>query len=156
MPLSLDPQAVSLDSISALKTFLQTKGYNTKVILDDAAMERVSRLVTTDERYQLTAQDELRYIEGLLDLPLGFLNEFGFIPSDESHICVCGRTPSALDVVHTALSQGIHAKALIRDTFLGPQHIFEMAAAGRDFACMSCGNHLVMKAYTSKSKYLYA
>jgi hypothetical protein len=129
MPLSLEPQAVPLDSISALMTLLQAKGYNAKVILDDSAMERVSRLVTTDERYQLTAQDALQYIEGLLDLPLGFMNELGFIPSDESHICVCGRTPSALDVGHTALSQGIHAKPSIRDTFLGPQHIFGCGTA---------------------------
>lgn len=155
MPLSLDPE-IPLDSISTLKTFLHGQGYSAKVMLDGPAMDRVTTLVTADKHYQLTPPEELRYIEGLLDLPLGFLKEFGFIPSDETQTCVCGRTPSALDVVHTALSQGIHAKSLIRDTLIGPHHIFEMSATGRDFACASCGNRLVMKVYSSKRKYLYA
>lgn len=156
MSLSLDPQTVPLDTISELKAYLQTKGYTTKVILDEAAIERVSSLVTADERYQLTPPDELRYMEGILDLPLGIMEEFGFIPSDESRTCVCGRKPSALDVVHTALAQGIHGKSLIRDTILGPGKIFEMASDGRDFACLSCGNRMTMKVYHYKRRYLYA
>jgi hypothetical protein len=93
-------------------------------------MERASALATGDKRYKLTPPDELRYIEGLLDLPMGHMKEFGMIAAVGHESCLCGRIPSASDVVVTALKQGIHGKALVRDTLLGAQNIFEMSDAG--------------------------
>ncbi|MET4590696.1 hypothetical protein [Arthrobacter sp. 754] len=156
MSLNLDVEKVPLESIPAIKRYLHSKGYTAKVILDDVAFERISNLVTGDKRYQLTPLSELRYMEGLLDLPLGYIEEFGFIPSDETRICVCGRVPSALDVVHTALAHGIHSKTLLRDTIYGNENIFEMSSSGREFACLSCGNRHLMAVYHHKRNYMYA
>jgi hypothetical protein len=50
--------------------------------------------------------------------------EFGMIAAAGHETCLCGRIPSALDVVVTALKQGIHGKALVRDTLLGAQNIW--------------------------------
>jgi hypothetical protein len=119
-------------------------------------MENVSGLVTADKRYQLTPPDELRYMEGLLDLPLGFMDEFGFIPAAGHEACTCGRIPSALDVVLTALKQGIHGKSLVRDTILGTENVFEMADSGRKFACISCAHEHLMAVYHWRGSYMYA
>ena len=156
MALSLDPQTAPLDDIKALKQYLQSRGYTSKVVLDDDAMDRISTLITADRRYRLTPPEELRYMEGLLNLPLGFMREFGYIPMGGHEVCECGRTPSALDVVHTALKQGIHSKALVRDTMLGHQNVFEMADSGRTAACISCSNTFVVEVYHHLRNYMYA
>jgi hypothetical protein len=124
--------------------------------LDDDAMDRISSLVRADRRYRPTPPEELRYMEGLLDLPLGFMEEFGYIPANGYEVCECGRTPSALDVVHTALKQNIHSKTLVRDTILGSDNVFEMADSGRHAACISCSNQFVTEVYNHKRNYLYA
>jgi hypothetical protein len=87
---------------------------------------------------------------------MGHIEEFGMIPAAGHETCSCGRTPSALDVVLTALKQGIHEKALVRDTLLGTQNIFEMADAGREAACVSCGRLVRAAVYHYKRSYLYA
>ena len=156
MPLSIDPQSAVLKDIETLKRHLKSKGYATRVVLDDKTMERASALVTSDKRYRLTPPDELRYLEGLLDLPMGHMKEFGTIPAEGHEVCSCGRTPSALDVVVTALKQRIHEKALVRDTLLGTQNTFEMSDAGRDASCMSCGRLVTAAVYHYKRSYLYA
>jgi len=53
-------------------------------------------------------ESELRYIEGLFNLPLGHLGGFYMIPRRGYEKCKCGRTPSALDVVYFALTKHIH------------------------------------------------
>ena len=156
MSLTLDSRAVALHDINALKAHLRSQGYATKVVLDDDAMEKVGALVTADQRYQQTPPGELRYMEGLLDLPLGFIDEFGFIPAAGHETCICGRIPSALDVVLTALKQGIHSKVLVRDTILGAENVFEMADSGRKFACISCANEHLMAVYHWRGSYMYA
>ena len=62
MSLSIEPRSAALKDLEALKRHFKSKGYATKVILDDKTMERVSALVTGDKRYILTPPDELRYI----------------------------------------------------------------------------------------------
>ena len=156
MALSIDPQSAVLKDIDTLKRHLKSKGYATKVVLDDKTMERASALATGDKRYKLTPPDELRYIEGLLDLPMGHMKEFGMIAAAGHETCLCGRIPSALDVVVTALKQGIHGKALVRDTLHGAQNIFEMSDAGRDASCVSCGRLITAAVYHYKRSYLYA
>ncbi len=70
MSLSIDPQSAVLKDIDTLKRHLKSKGYATRVVLDDKTMERASALVTSDKRYRLTPPDELRYS---LDLPMGHM-----------------------------------------------------------------------------------
>jgi hypothetical protein len=156
MSFSIDSQSPVLKDIETLKRHLKSKGYTTRVVLDDKTMERASALVTGDKRYRLTPPDELRYLEGLLDLPMGHMKEFGMIPAAGYEVCSCGRTPSALDVVVTALKQRIHEKALVRDTLLGTQNTFEMSDAGRDALCVSCGRLVTAAVYHYKRSYLYA
>jgi hypothetical protein len=156
MPLSIDPRSPALKSIDALKRHLKSKGYTTKAVLDDKTMERASALVTGDKRYRLTPPDELRYMEGLLDLSMGHIVEFGIIAAKGYETCACGRVPTALDVVLTALKQKIHGKALVRDTLLGLENIFELADGGRDAACLSCGKLVRAAVYNHKRTYLYA
>ena len=156
MPVSIDPQSAALKDIASLKRHLRSTGYTTKVVLDDRTMERASALVTDHKGYRLTPPEELRYLEGLLDLPLGHMKEFGVIPAEGHEICACGRAPTALDVVATALRQGIHGKALVRDTIIGLQNIFEMADSGRDASCISCGKLITTAVYHYKRSYLYA
>jgi hypothetical protein len=156
MPLSIDSRSPAFKSIDALKRHLKSQGYTTKVVLDDKTMERASALVTADKRYRLTPPDELRYMEGLLELPLGHIEEFGIIAAKGSETCVCGRVPTALDVVLTALKHKIHGKALVRDTLLGLENVFELADAGRDAACLGCGNLVRAQVYHYKREYLYA
>jgi hypothetical protein len=156
MSLGIDPRAAALKDIDALKRHLRSKGYTTKVVFDDKTMERASALVTGDKRYKLTPPDELRYMEGLLDLPMGYMEEFGIIPAEGYEVCGCGRTPSALDVVLTALKQGIHGKALVRETILGLENVFEIADAGRDAGCVSCGKLVRVARYHYKRTYMYA
>jgi hypothetical protein len=156
MALSIDSKSTVFKDIKSFKRHLQSNGHTTKAVLDDATMDRVGALVTADKRYTLTPPDELRYLEGLLELPLGQLKEFGIIPAAGHETCWCGRIPTALDVVVTALRQGIHGKPLIRDTFIGMQNVFEMAEKGRDAACISCGRLVTAAVYHYKRSYLYA
>ena len=95
-------------------------------------------------------------MEGLLDLPLGFMTEFGYIPVDGYELCECGRTPTALDVVQTALKQGIHSRALVRDTILGPANVFELADFGRQAECISCARQFIVEVYHYLRNYMYA
>jgi hypothetical protein len=156
MPLSIELGSAALKDMEAFKRHLKSKGYATKVVLDDKTMERASALVTADKRYVLTPPDELRYMEGLLDLPIGQMKEFGLIPAAGHETCGCGRRPSALDVVLTAIKQGIHGKTLVRDTIIGLENVFEMADGGRDAVCVSCGRLVRAQVYHYKRSYLYA
>ena len=156
MPLSIESGSTALKDMEAFKRHLKSKGYTTKVVLDDKTMAQASALVTADKRYKLTPPEELRYMEGLLELPIGHMKEFGIIPAAGHETCGCGRTPSALDIVLTALKQGIHGKALVRETIVGLENVFEMADAGRDAACISCGRLVRAQVYHYKRSYLYA
>jgi hypothetical protein len=156
MALSLDPKSAALKDLDAFKSYVKSKGYTTKVILDDKTMERVAALVTSDKRYILTPEPELRYLEGLLELPLGTMKEFGTVPAKGHEKCGCGRVPSALDIVVTALKRGVHGKALVRDTVLGLENVFEIAESGRDAMCIGCGRLVQAVRYHYKRPYLYA
>jgi hypothetical protein len=149
-------EGTEFKSIEEAKKALRQRGFGTKAILSDQAMRALSKLVTDDPAYRKTPRAELGYMEGLLDLPLGHIAEFGFVPAKGSEQCACGRTPTALDIVVTALRQGIHERGLIRDTIIGLENVFEMADGGRTGACISCGRAVVMAVYHYKQSYLYA
>jgi hypothetical protein len=102
-----------------------------------------------------TPADELRYIEGLLNLPLGHIDHFKIIPAKGSERCACGRTPSALDVVHTALRKRIHDKEIIRDALIGFSNLVELSENGRTAECFNCGRLIVSRSYWTH-RYLYA
>jgi hypothetical protein len=55
MALSIDSQSPALKDIDSLKRHLKSKGYTTRVVLDDKTMERASALVTGDKRYTTTS-----------------------------------------------------------------------------------------------------
>ena len=149
-------KSVFANGLHDLKSHLKGKGFKTKVILDDDTMEAASNIVRADKAYTLTPPDELRYIEGLLNLPFNHIEEFGVIPTAGSHVCACGRKPSALDLIVTTLRQGFHGVDLVRNTIIGFDNIFEMAESGREAMCTSCGKPVVLAVYHYKRPYLYA
>ncbi len=122
------------NTIEALKTKFREAGY---------------------KRSRETPQNELRYIEGLFGLPLGHIESFKVIPAEGYEQCRCGRTPSALDIVHFALTHHVHSRDLIRDTLLGLQNIFELSDAGREGECYQCGRRVAFEGYYKKG-YAYA
>lgn len=149
------PEVAEIETIEEAKKALRAQGFGTKVILTDQAMQALSKLVTDDPAYRKTPPAELNYMEGLLGLPLGYIDEFGFVPAKGNEQCVCGRAPSALDIVVTALRQGIHERSLIRDAIIGLENIFEMGDGGRTGNCINCGRPVVMERYHRNRPYIY-
>ena len=118
-------------------------------------MSKVLGLLDQDPRAIATPPEELRYIEGLFDLPLGFIDSFKVVPKAGDEKCICGRVPTALDIVHFAFAKQVHSRELIRDTLIGFANIFEFANNGRVAECYHCGKQLNMFSYFKKN-YAYA
>ena len=127
----------------------------TKLVLSEEDMVRLIEQLDKDKRAIDTPQEELRYIEGLFNLPLGFIESFKVIPEPGLEQCECGRVPNALDIVYSAFSKQIHSRELIRDTLIGVTNVFEVAKDGRTGECLSCGRSIVMFSYWKKG-YMYA
>jgi hypothetical protein len=142
-------------SIETLKTQLRDSGYEKKAILSDKEMARVLAALNEDKRSRETPDNELRYIEGLFGLPLGYIDSFKFITAKGYERCRCGRTPTALDIVYFALTHHVHSRDLIRDTLLGFQNIFEFSDGGREGECYQCGRKVAFEGYYKKG-YAYA
>ena len=103
-----------------------------------------------------TPADELRYIEGLLNLPTGPHRAVqGIIPATGHARCACGRVPSALDLVATALRRRIHDRDTVRETVLGLTNLVELADGGRAADCFSCGRRMLSSSYWTNG-YMYA
>lgn len=118
-------------------------------------MARAVMVVESDPRAVETPPGELRYIEGLLNLPVGYIGGFKVVPKEGYEKCRCGRVPTALDVVYGALSKQIHSRELIRDTLIGFANVFEFSDDARRTECYSCGRPILLARYTRKSKYVY-
>ena len=101
-----------------------------KVIVSDQAMIALVKAADSQRGVISTPPDELRHIEGLVELPYGYLTKFNVVPST-SHRCANGRVPTALEIVAFALRRRVHDKSLIRDTLIGLQNIVELARDGR-------------------------
>lgn len=155
MSFSFAAAGITFRTLEECKAQLKQKGFAGKVLLSDQDMAALLALVTADPRYKLTPADDLRYMEGLLELPKGFVREFGFVPAADSETCTCGREPNALDLVHTALQEGVHSRQLVRDAIIGLSNIFEMADGGRKGSCIACGRSFVLERYTRHRPYLY-
>lgn len=142
-------------SLTALKDELKKSGFENKEYLSDEQMARAIALLDQNERALETPELELRYLEGLLDLPLGFIRMFKIVPAAGYEKCGCGRVPSALDIVYTAYAKRIHERSLIRDTLLGFRNTFEFAEDGRVGECFACGRRIVAASYWTDA-YMYA
>ncbi|HEV7671764.1 MAG TPA: hypothetical protein VGS22_24855 [Thermoanaerobaculia bacterium] len=142
-------------TLANLKTQYLKDGFEQRVLVSDAQMAQLLDALNAEPGVIATPPDELRYIEGLAELPFGYLSDFKVIPAPGYEKCACGRRPSALEIVHSALRRRIHDKGLIRDTLLGFQNIFEIAQNGRQGECIACGRAVVMAVY-GRISYMYA
>src|SRR5690349_15947612 len=100
---------MSWTTLQELKDSLRRSGFERKALLSDDEMARAAQLVDKDPRTIETPLEELAFIEGLFNLPLGHLGSFKVIPKAGHEKCQCGRVPSALDVVYTAYAKQIHS-----------------------------------------------
>ena len=141
--------------LDAFKKGLTKAGFERRAVLDDREMARLLKLLGGLPGALETPPEELRYIEGLLDLPLGHVQGFWMVPKPGFETCACGRTPSALDLVAFAYRHRVHDRELIRDTVLGLENLFELADEGRVGECIRCGRRLESGAYW-KVGYAYA
>ena len=134
----------------------QVTGEQKQVVgVSEDQMAALAEAFDRHEALVYTPPDELRYIEGLADLPLRKIEEFNVIPAPGSERCDCGRVPTAADVVATALRRHIHEKSMIRNTLLGTETIVERADQGREAECLDCGRKITLLGYRKKS-YIYA
>ena len=86
-------------SMEKLLSQLKKDGFTQKAIVSDEQMDRLVEVFDSQKGVIATPPDELRYIEGLTELPFGYLTEFKVIPAPGHEKCACGRTPSALEIV---------------------------------------------------------
>lgn len=146
---------MSPGNLASFKADLLKSGFTAKAILSDAEFAKALACVAEDPRVIKAPDAELRYIEGLLELPLGFIKFFNVIPKDGYEKCKCGRTPSALEIVAYARRKALHSTQLMRDVLTGFHNTFEIAQDGREGECINCGRKVVMSAYFSHD-YMYA
>ena len=142
-------------TIADLKESMKTKGFARKAILSDEDMRAAQALLDASPAALDTPPAELRYIEGLLNLPLGHLKRFRIIAAPGFERCGCGRTPSALDLAATVARNNIHGKEMMRDTLIGFSNLFEMAEEGRMAECFSCARPMLSSSYWTRA-YMYA
>lgn len=142
-------------SIQALKDEYRRSGARTGIRLSDEEMRRAMSFLPQQGPVVKTPAEELRYIEGLLRLPLGTITEFSVIPASGRSSCVCGRTPTAMDIVAYAVEHRVHDERLLRDTVLGVHNIFEFADEGRAAPCHNCGREFLAGSYWTHA-YMYA
>ena len=86
---------------------------------------------------------------------MGHIERFSIIPAAGYARCACGRVPSALDLVATALRRRIHDRDTVRDTMLGLTNLVELADGGRAAECFSCGRRMISSSYWTH-QYMYA
>lgn len=134
---------------------MRGRGFTTKAFVDDEAFGRIVRLLDEQPERIDTPPDELRFIEGRLDLPMGHLDHFRITTADGRTACECGRTTTALDIVSTALVRRTHPYGLVRDALIGFRNTVEFAETGRQGECYACGRAVLASSYWTHS-YLYA
>lgn len=134
---------------------LRARGFETRAIVSDEEMAAATKAFHAEEGVLDTPAEELRYIEGLLNLPMGHIERFSIIPAPGHARCTCGRVPSALDLVTTALRRRIHDRDTVRETVLGMTNLVELAAGGRQADCFSCGRRMLSSSYWTNA-YMYA
>ena len=68
-------------SMEKLLSQLKKDGFTQKAIVSDEQMDRLVEVFDSQKGVIATPPDELRYIEGLTELPFGYLTEFKVIPA---------------------------------------------------------------------------
>ena len=138
----------------SLKQALKGRGFEQRAIVSDEEMAQAKRILDSLDGIVETPVEELRYIEGLLKLPLGYIDFFRILPKGQ-RTCACGRTPTALDLVSTALRKQIHNEEIVRDTLIGFSNLIEISEAGRTAECINCGRSFLSSSYWTNG-YMYA
>jgi hypothetical protein len=104
-----------------------------------------------------TPDSEMRYMEGFLDLPLGSLDgNFDYVMQEGFLRCKCGRIPTALDIVISAVNTGRHEKGIIVKTLTSKDSVFESSPGGRAGNCIQCGKVFSSRGYKWKKTYYYS
>lgn len=142
-------------AIQELKDQYRRSGAKNGIKLDDEEIRQIIPLLPQQGVVVETPPEELRYIEGLLRLPLHSISQFSIIPASERTECPCGRTPTALDLVAHAVEHRVHEERLLRDTLVGVHNVFEFADEGRAAPCQRCGREFLSRSYWTHN-YLYA
>jgi hypothetical protein len=143
------------DTLRAFTDRLRGDGFDARAIVSDEEMAAATEAFHREEGVLDTPAEELRYIEGLLNLPMGHLERFSIVPAAGYARCACGRVLSALDLVATALRRRVHDRDLVRDTLLGLTNLVELADGGRAADCFSCGRAVLSSSYWTHG-YMYA
>jgi hypothetical protein len=142
-------------AIDITKRELRERGYTIKALVDDDEFRRVVRLLDEQPDVTDTPSEELRFIEGRLDLPMGHLDHFRITTTNGRGGCECGRVTTALDIVTTALVRQTHQYGLIRGALIGLRNTLEFADNGRQGECYACGRPVVAFSYWTNG-YAYA
>lgn len=142
-------------AINDIKQEMRGRGFTTKAFVDDAVFARIVGILDDQPERIDTPPDELRFIEGRLDLPMGYLGHFRITTADGRTTCECGRATTALDIVSTALVNRTHPHDLIRDALIGLRNTLEFADRGRQGECYACGRAVLASSYWTHS-YMYA
>jgi hypothetical protein len=143
------------NAVARFKEEMKGKGFQNKAVVSAEEMARAVALLDAQDGVVETPPEELRYIEGLLRLPLGHLDQFKIVPGKGYEVCACGRTPTALDIVSHALKKRIHDVETIRDTLIGFTNLVEFSEGGRAAECFDCGRASLSGSYWTHA-YLYA
>ena len=138
---------MQFNTLDELKSAVSKEGFLHKAILSDADYAKADALLRAHPDVIDTPSGELRYIEGLLELPYGFINEFKVVPAPQYKKCNCGRTPSALEVISYAGRRNVHSKSTIRDTLIGFHNVYEPSNGAREADCIVCGRRVQILMY---------
>jgi hypothetical protein len=133
----------------------EAQEYLGKMVISPERMARVQDEVRRLPGLRATPDSDLRYIEGLLDIPHGSVKFFYFIPDAKSVTCRCGREPNAAEVIAHAIRKGIHPRQVVRDAVLDIEPIFEPSDGGRKAPCLRCSRLITLETYLGQS-YIYA
>ncbi|KLU23122.1 hypothetical protein EOS_27270 [Caballeronia mineralivorans PML1(12)] len=145
---------MSKKSLEKIKEKLLKDGFGKKALVSDEMMREIFAAVSSEKNVIATPSEELRFIEGLMNLPIGYIKEFKVIPKSGYEVCSCGRVPSALEIVQTAMKHRIHETSLMRDTLIGFNNLVELSTDGRSGECVKCGRMVIMETYATAS-YIY-
>lgn len=146
---------MNASSLQELKDHYRKSGARTGIKLDDYEMQQAMSLLPLEGTIVATPPAELRYIEGLLRLPIGTVREFSAIPASGQSQCGCGRTTNALDIVAHAVNHRLHDESFLRDALIGVHNVFEFADEGRTAPCHQCGREFTARSYWTNA-YMYA